>query len=110
MAELTPEQRAALWKAGKLDVDGHNQKQQAQEDKPADPQVLAEQKARQDRIDQKMREAEEYVQKRKQEGTLKWSDKPGAYGDQNQIDGVQTGPRGGRYRINSNGRKSYDVP
>ena len=21
-----------------------------------------------------------------------------------------TGPRGGRYRINSNGRKSYDVP
>ena len=23
---------------------------------------------------------------------------------------VFTGPRGGRYRINSNGRKSYDVP
>jgi hypothetical protein len=23
---------------------------------------------------------------------------------------VRTGPRGGRYRINSNGRKSYDVP
>ena len=26
------------------------------------------------------------------------------------FDEVQTGPRGGRYRINSNGRKSYDVP
>ena len=25
-------------------------------------------------------------------------------------DRVHTGPRGGRYRINSNGRKSYDVP
>lgn len=24
--------------------------------------------------------------------------------------GTYTGPRGGRYRINSNGRKSYDVP
>ena len=58
MAGMTPEQRAALWKAGKLDVDRHNQEQQAQEDKPADPQVLAEQKARQDRIDQKMREDE----------------------------------------------------
>ena len=23
---------------------------------------------------------------------------------------VYTGPRGGKYRINSNGRKSYDVP
>ena len=25
-------------------------------------------------------------------------------------DQIRTGPRGGRYRINSNGRKSYDVP
>ena len=24
--------------------------------------------------------------------------------------GIYTGPRGGRFRINSNGRKSYDVP
>ena len=110
MAELTPEQRAALWKAGRLDVDQHNQNQRAQEKTPVDPQVLAEQKERQDRIDQKVRDAEEYVAQRKREGTLKWSDKPGAYGDQNQIDGIYTGPRGGKYRVNSNGRKSYDVP
>ena len=25
-------------------------------------------------------------------------------------DEIKTGPRGGKYRINSNGRKSYDVP
>ena len=25
-------------------------------------------------------------------------------------DQIRTGPRGGKYRINSNGRKSYDVP
>ena len=67
-------------------------------------------KKKQDRIDQKVRDAEKYVAQRKREGTLKWSDKPGAYGDQNQIDGIYTGPRGGKYRVNSNGRKSYDVP
>ena len=26
------------------------------------------------------------------------------------LDGIHIGPRGGRYRINNNGRKSYDVP
>ena len=25
-------------------------------------------------------------------------------------DEIKTGPRGGKYRINGNGRKSYDVP
>ena len=27
-----------------------------------------------------------------------------------KADEIRTGPRGGKYRINSNGRKSYDVP
>ena len=61
MAELTPEQRAALWKAGKLDVDHLNQT-----------------------------------------GVVRKPSKP--------IEEIKTGPRGGKYRINSNGRKSYDVP
>ena len=26
------------------------------------------------------------------------------------FDALHTGPRGGRYRLNSSGRKSYDVP
>lgn len=55
MAELTPEQRAALWKAGKLDVDQHNQNQSAQERTPVDPQMLAKQKERQDRIDKQLK-------------------------------------------------------
>ena len=69
MAELTPEQRAALWKAGKLDVDQHNQNLRTQEKKPVDPHVYSAQKGRQDRIDQKVKEAEEYVDQRKREGT-----------------------------------------
>ena len=52
----TPEERARLWKKGKLDVDRYNQRKNPPPDE------------------------------------------------------IRTGPRGGRYRINSNGRKSYDVP
>ena len=116
MAELTPEQRAALWKAGTLDVEDYNQKQEElknlREDEPIEAEISAEQKERQERIDKKMRDAEEYVQRLKREGAIKWSDKPGAYSTSGSglFDGVHTGPRGGRYRINSNGRKSYDVP
>ena len=56
----TPEERARLWKKGKLNVDRYNRR----------------------------------------------NDPPGS----NKPDEIRTGPRGGRYRINSNGRKSYDVP
>jgi len=56
----TPEERARLWKKGKLDVDRYNRRNDPPETKKPDQ--------------------------------------------------IRIGPRGGKYRINSNGRKSYDVP
>ena len=59
----TPEERARLWKKGKLDVDRYN---------------------RRNDLSDSLKEP-----------------------DPNEI---RIGPRGGKYRINSNGRKSDDVP
>ena len=62
IAEATPEDLAALWKAGKLDVREYNRRYP----RTPVPRCPEEQ--------------------------------------------VYIGPRGGRYRIDSNGRKVYDVP
>ena len=59
----TPEERARLWKKGRLDVDRYNRRNDLSDSlKEPDPKE------------------------------------------------IRTGPRGGKYRININGRKSYDVP
>ena len=65
IAEATPEELAALWRAGKLDARDYNR---------ANPRKT--------------------IQK----------------GPSQSEPGFYVGPRGGRYRINSSGRKSYDVP
>ena len=68
IAEATPEELAAMWKAGKLDARDYNRLN------PRKP-----------------------VQK-------------GLSPSEIVDPGIYVGPRGGRYRINSSGRKSYDVP
>ena len=68
IAEGTPEELAALWKAGKLDTREYNR---------LNPRKTV------------------------QRGP--------SLSDRGHS-GIYTGPRGGRYRINSSGRKSYDVP
>ena len=65
IADATPEELAALWKAGKLDARDYN-KSNPRKSVPRGPSPS----------------------------------EPGFY----------VGSRGGRYRINSSGRKSYDVP
>ena len=70
ISRLTPEKRAELWKAGKLNVQSYNRRKTGWS-------VARVPRAKPER---------------------------GYNPDQ-----VFTGPRGGRYRINSKGRKSYDV-
>ena len=65
IAEATPEELAALWKAGKLDTSEYNRLNPRKKCVPRGPSPL---------------------------------------------EPFYVGPRGGRYRINSRGRKSYDVP
>ena len=73
-------------------------------DKPFVDQLTPEEEAARDR-----------VLKARADGAARWEDtlrraaELGLAVDDNG-DVIETGPRGGKYRINSNGRKSYDVP
>ena len=58
--------------------------------------------------DKSLVEIEEIQLTEKELAELKKALKPQAPNP--NFDAVHIGPRGGRYRLNSNGRKSYDVP
>ena len=73
-------------------------------DQPYVQKLTPAEQAVKDKIESERARAEE----RRQE-LLKRAKQLGIEFDANG-DVIETGPRGGRYRINGNGRKSYDVP
>ncbi len=113
MTELTPEARVALWKAGKLDVDKYNKdpyQWTPNEPTTVDLKVkwLSDYEGWK-RIGLSDTEALAKIQKLEDllQESMRGSTRPRLMSSQEKI---YTGPQGGRYRINSNGRKSYDVP
>ena len=111
MTELTPEARAALWKAGKLDVDKYNK--DPNQWTPNEPTTVdLKEKWLSDYESFKrigLSDTEALARIQKLEDLLQESMKGSARHISSQ-EKIYTGPQGGRYRINSNGRKSYDVP
>ena len=132
MADLNPQQRAALWAAGRLNVDAYNASKghlnintynanegQRHSKEWSDEQLkerwasdwesfkkigLSDEKAL-----SKIRRLEELLQE-SMERNITYSPAVRNITYPPARKTIYKGPRGGKYRINKNGRKSYDVP